>query len=78
MELLTNNGWLPTNAISSVLLQIRMAISSTDPRPARLENGGGRGVGGFGSYAVSEAIAAFKRACATHGWEVPKEIEQLN
>ena len=77
MELLTNNGWLVTNSIESVLLQIRMAISSTEPKPARLEGLGGRyGVGG-GSYGVGEAIEAYKRACRTHGWEIPKDIDTL-
>ena len=30
------DGWLPSYNIAAVLLQIRMAISSTEPRPARL------------------------------------------
>jgi ubiquitin-conjugating enzyme E2 Q len=76
MELLTNNGWLVTQSLESVLLQLRMAISSTEPKPARLENAGGRN-GASGSYAVSEAIEAYKRACRTHGWEVPKDIETM-
>jgi ubiquitin-conjugating enzyme E2 Q len=33
------DGWLPSYNIAAVLLQIRMAISSTEPRPARLANG---------------------------------------
>ena len=36
MDLLVADGWLPTYNIAAVLLQIRMAISSTEPRPARL------------------------------------------
>lgn len=74
MELLTNNGWLVTNAVESVLLQIRMAISSTDPKPARLE---GRQGAGTGSYSSSEAIEAYKRACRTHGWVVPADFAAL-
>ena len=79
MELLTNNGWLVTNTIESVLLQIRMAISSTEPKPARLENAGaGRRFGWRGdSYAVSEAIEAYKRACMMHGWSVPADFDKL-
>ena len=36
MDLLVADGWLPSYNIAAVLLQIRMAISSTEPRPARL------------------------------------------
>jgi hypothetical protein len=36
MDLLVSDGWLPSYNIAAVLLQIRMAISSTEPRPARL------------------------------------------
>lgn len=63
MELLTNSGWSAVSSIESVLLQVRMAISSTDPKPARLANGG------RGDYGVGEAIDAYLRACRTHGWE---------
>ena len=61
MELLTNNGWSAVSSIESVLLQVRLAISSTDPKPARLERGPVRG------YDISEAIEAFQRACRAHG-----------
>ncbi len=36
---------------------------------------GGAGVGG--EYHVGEAITAYKRACAMHGWEVPKEFDEF-
>ena len=36
-------------------------MSSTDPKPARLEGGGVR------DYSVGEAVEAFVRACHTHG-----------
>jgi ubiquitin-conjugating enzyme E2 Q len=36
MELLTADGWLPSYSLSSVLFQIKMAISNLEPRPARL------------------------------------------
>ena len=29
-------GWLPSYSIAAVLLQIKLAISNLDPRPARL------------------------------------------
>ena len=37
MDLLTTSGWTAVASIESVLLQIRMALMSTDPRPARLQ-----------------------------------------
>lgn len=61
MELLTNSGWSAVSNIESVLLQVRLAISSTDPKPARLETGIVR------DYQVGEAVEAFVRACNTHG-----------
>ncbi|MCJ1427152.1 hypothetical protein MMC29_005055 [Sticta canariensis] len=61
MELLTNSGWSAVANIESVLLQVRLAISSTDPRPARLEPGPVR------DYGVGEAVEAFIRACNAHG-----------
>lgn len=75
MELLTNSGWSAVSTIESVLLQVRMSIMSTDPKPARLMsvamgNGNRLGYGG-GDYNVQEAIAAYERACKTHGWKFP-------
>lgn len=61
MELLTNSGWSAVSNIESVLLQVRLALSSTDPRPARLEHGPVR------DYGVAEAMEAFVRACHAHG-----------
>ena len=61
MELLTNSGWSVVSNIESVLLQVRLAMSSTDPRPARLEAGPIR------DYQVGEAVEAFIRACNAHG-----------
>ena len=65
MELLTNSGWSAVSNIESVLLQVRLAMSSTDPKPARLEPGGIR------DYQVGEAVEAFVRACYTHGVSLP-------
>lgn len=61
MQLLTNSGWSAVSNIESVLLQVRLAISSTDPKPARLDPYNQR------DYGVGEAIEAFVRACHTHG-----------
>ncbi|TID16936.1 hypothetical protein E6O75_ATG09702 [Venturia nashicola] len=71
MELLTNSGWSAVSTIESVLLQVRLAMSSTDPRPAKLENGGSR------DYGVGEAVEAYIRACQTHGWQVPHGFREM-
>ena len=71
MELLTNSGWNPASSLESILLQVRMAITSTEPRPARLSTGTGMG------YQPGEAFEAYKRACRVHGWEYPKEFDDL-
>lgn len=62
MELLTNSGWSAVSNMESVLLQVRLALSSTDPKPARLEPGST-----VRDYGVGEAIEAYIRACQTHG-----------
>ncbi|KAK4053896.1 hypothetical protein OIO90_003733 [Microbotryomycetes sp. JL221] len=63
MDLLTPDGWNPVYQIEAVLLQIRLAISNLDPRPARLDPRSWNT-----PYSMSEAIEGFKRAAATHGW----------
>ena len=68
MELLTNSGWSAVSNIESVLLQVRLAISSTDPKPARLIPGP------VSSYQVGEAVEAYIRACNAHGWEIPADF----
>lgn len=65
MQLLTNDGWSAASSIESVLVQVRMAITSLDPKPARLENSV------RADYGVGEAVEAYIRACALHGWSVP-------
>lgn len=70
MQLLTNDGWSAVSSIESVLVQVRMAITSTDPRPARLERGGRH------DYGVGEAVEAYIRACAMHGWTVPVDFRE--
>ena len=71
MQLLTNDGWSSVNSMESVLLQIKLAIESTDPKPARLENGPVR------DYGIGEAVEAFRRACRTHGWTVPEDFASI-
>ncbi|KXG45753.1 Ubiquitin-conjugating enzyme, E2 [Penicillium griseofulvum] len=71
MELLTHSGWLPTASIESVLLQVRMAITNTDPKPARLN------LHSPGDYSVGEAVEAYRRVAMAHGWEISKDIGQL-
>lgn len=71
MDLLTSDGWLPSYSISAVLLQIKLAISNLDPKPARLANNWNQ------PYSVSDSLVGFKRAAATHGWTVPAGIDRL-
>lgn len=71
MQLLTNDGWSAVSSIESVLMQVRLAISSTDPRPARLENGPLR------DYGVGEAVEAYMRACQMHGWTIPQGFREM-
>ncbi|KAK7028605.1 ubiquitin-CONJUGAT-2 domain-containing protein [Favolaschia claudopus] len=71
MDLLTSDGWLPSYSISAVLMQIKLAISNIDPRPAQLAHNWNS------PYSVSEALAGFKRAAATHNWTVPEGLDKL-
>ncbi|KAI2642291.1 hypothetical protein GGS21DRAFT_298361 [Xylaria nigripes] len=72
MELLTNTGWSPACSMESVLLQIRLAMCSQDPRPARLDLMPFRQP----QYSIREAVEAYKRAAENHGWEVPPELNE--
>ncbi|KNG83643.1 ubiquitin conjugating enzyme [Aspergillus nomiae NRRL 13137] len=72
MELLTGSGWSPVSSIESVLLQVRMALTSTDPVPARLDQRRTQ------DYAVGEAVAAYTRVCQLHGWKVPDDLQQVS
>src|SRR5206468_3647065 len=38
MELLTNSGWSPVMSMESILLQVRLAMCSWEPKPARLQS----------------------------------------
>jgi len=46
-------------------------MSSLDPKPARLANGGPT------DYGVGEAVEAYMRACAVHGWTVPAGFKEM-
>ncbi|DAA74358.1 TPA_exp: putative Ubiquitin conjugating enzyme [Trichophyton benhamiae CBS 112371] len=76
MELLTNSGWSAVSSIESVLLQVRLAISSTDPQPARLVPGQDARKGRVLEYGVAEAVEAFVRACKAHGWQIPADFHR--
>ena len=71
MELLTNSGWSAVSSIEGVLLQIRMAISNLEPKPARLES---TAKTSQRDYGTAEAMDAYIRACRSHGWQVPKDF----
>ncbi|KAM0276698.1 hypothetical protein ACHAQH_006466 [Verticillium albo-atrum] len=75
MELLTNSGWSPVASIEIVLLQVRIAMCSNDPRPAKLELSPVHR-GKVKDYGIDEAIAAFKRSASAHGWTVPPDLEE--
>lgn len=76
MELLTSSGWSPATSMEAVFVLIKMAISSTDPRPARLYSiaQGSSSTTYFRDYSAVEALNAFERAASTHGWMVPTDV----
>ncbi|EJD40876.1 hypothetical protein AURDEDRAFT_115746 [Auricularia subglabra TFB-10046 SS5] len=71
MDLLVADGWLPSYSISAILLQIKLAISNLDPRPARLAQNW------HVPYDIGEALEGYKRAARTHNWTVPPNFERL-
>ncbi|KAL8365659.1 hypothetical protein RB595_004460 [Gaeumannomyces hyphopodioides] len=72
MQLLTSDGWSAACSVESVLVQVRLAITSTEP-PARLAK-----VYRYGTtdYGVHEAIEAYRRAARAHGWRVPEDLNR--
>ncbi|KAK8093650.1 hypothetical protein PG997_000335 [Apiospora hydei] len=86
MQLLTNSGWSPIASLEGVLLQVRMAMTNPEPRPARLESTKPIDLSKNNSskskkvqyrctdYGVGEAFEAYKRAAMTHSWEVPADL----
>lgn len=77
MELLTNSGWSAVSSIESVLLQVRLAMSERE-RPARLASESRHGSGRSGVYGVGEAMAAYERACRSHGWAIPESFAKIS
>ncbi|KAH8929227.1 hypothetical protein BT69DRAFT_1276502 [Atractiella rhizophila] len=73
MDLLTTDGWSSIYQIEAILLQIRMAISNLEPRPARLDPQRWNQ-----PYTMWEAVQGYERACAAHGWQVPPEIKAMS
>ncbi|XP_006456406.1 hypothetical protein AGABI2DRAFT_77738 [Agaricus bisporus var. bisporus H97] len=64
LDLLTADGWSPAYNIPAVLMQIKLAISNLDPRPARLDASWNT------PYQMREALEGYMRAANTHGWRV--------
>lgn len=74
MELLTSSGWTPAHSMEGVFMSIKMAISSLDPRPARLQDA--RAGARQPDYSPWDALEAFKRAANTHGWKIPQDVTE--
>lgn len=74
MELLTSSGWSPAHSMEVVFLSIMTAMTSLDPRPARLLDP--RPQAERVDYSPVEALEAFKRAAHTHGWKVPQDMQE--
>ena len=75
MELLTNDGWTAATGLEAGLLQVRLAIASTDPQPARLETV--KKHNNDSDYGSAEAVQAYKRACLMHGWTIPSDFDHI-
>lgn len=75
MELLTNSGWSSVSSMEGILLQVRLAISNLEPRPARLEGAGKKQH--QQDYGTGDAMAAYIRACQVHGWKVPDSFQEF-
>lgn len=69
MEMLTSNGWTPATSMEAVFVCIKMAMSSVDPKPARLLSTKHKS----SDYNAGDALAAFQRAAMTHGWKIPTD-----
>ncbi|PYI15950.1 hypothetical protein BO99DRAFT_476007 [Aspergillus violaceofuscus CBS 115571] len=70
MDLLTGSGWNPLYRMDSVLLQVRLLISSKDC-PARLDARQKH------DYSWHEAVDAFIRICSLHDWKVPEDFRKM-
>ncbi|TFK84836.1 hypothetical protein K466DRAFT_526791 [Polyporus arcularius HHB13444] len=71
LDLLTADGWLLGYSISAVLLQVKLAISSLDPKPAHLAPNWDT------PYGMQEAMEGFKRAANFHGWKIPQDFDRI-
>ncbi|CAI2168512.1 12375_t:CDS:10 [Funneliformis geosporum] len=76
MDLLTlgnerERGWSSVYTMEAVLLQIKIALSSLDPKPARLDRNWNC------EYSPGEAIDAYIRVANQHGWAVPQGWSSL-
>lgn len=60
MEMLTNQGWCPTFNVENVITQIKLAISDGEGEIDETNY--------KKRYTMDEAVDAFKRVLATHGW----------
>lgn len=49
-----------------------MALSSLDPKPARLAKGNNNH-----DYGVGEAVEAYIRACNMHRWAIPPGFKEM-
>ncbi|RBQ73354.1 hypothetical protein FVER14953_20489 [Fusarium verticillioides] len=74
-ELLTNSGWSPALSLEKVFLEVRLNLCERD-RPARLEISRHIGLGTM-DYSMFEAVDAFRRAAAAHGWQIPSDLQML-
>ncbi|KAJ5583523.1 hypothetical protein N7535_002143 [Penicillium sp. DV-2018c] len=65
--------WTNSSPLGRILLQVRMAITSTEPsRPARLDFNTG-----LKTYTVHEAVESYRRVATAHGWQISKDTEEL-
>ncbi|XP_078337762.1 uncharacterized protein LOC111136146 [Crassostrea virginica] len=62
MEMLTKSGWMPTNDIENILVQIRCEILSDPNAQLDLNNANT-------AYTITEARAAFQRMVQRYGWD---------
>ncbi|CAG8811467.1 840_t:CDS:2, partial [Racocetra persica] len=72
MDLLTlgnalERGWSSVYTMEAVLLQVKMALSSLDPKPARLDRHWNS------EYTPGEAIDSFIRVANNHNWTIPPQ-----
>ncbi|KAL7422062.1 hypothetical protein Q5752_003837 [Cryptotrichosporon argae] len=72
-ELLTASGWNPAYNIEAVVRDVMVNMTEAVP-PARLDDSGRWNA----AYTLDEAIIAYKRVAAAHGWEVPKDIDKVS